>query len=134
MNLEQLEKQVEKVESGGMAALDVYATLKLAESKLDSLVKKVKQLAIEEAQKESEKTFERNGFRFSYTSGRANYDFKSDSVYVDYYTSLKNREKEMKEAAKAWERGKQIVDENGEIVPPAKVTYSADSLSVKPIK
>ena len=134
MNTEQLHEKVSQAVEGTVPALDVYANLSILKKELDNLISQVKPLALDEAKNESEKTFNRNGVQFSFTNGRANYDFSGDSIYSEYKQVLKQREALMKQASKAWELNNQIVDENGEVVPPAKVTYSADSLSVKLVK
>ena len=131
MDTKQLHGKVAKVKAGELDALSVYATLTLLKKEVEGMITEVKSEALEEAKNEDEKTFSKNGIQYSFTNGRANYDFKSDAVYTNYYKHLKDRESLMKQATKAWELGNQIVDENGEIVPPATVKYSADSLSVK---
>jgi len=134
IDLELIAKKVDDIEEGNKPALETYALLNTLKKEIESIINQVKPYALEEAKQEPEKTFERDGYKFSFTNGRANYKFDHDNYYNEYKAQLKEREALMKQAAKAWEMNNQIVDENGEVVPPATVSYSQDVLSVKPIK
>ncbi|MBP8995010.1 MAG: hypothetical protein KBG30_14535 [Bacteroidales bacterium] len=95
----------------------------------DIATEKIKDLAINERLK-FEKSPTINGVEFGYMSGKSNYDFSNSQIIVD----AENRLKSLKEIAKALTKNKQpmaIDAENGEVISPAIVKYSKDSLTIK---
>lgn len=95
----------------------------------DIATEKIKELAINERLK-FEKSPTINGVEFGYMSGKSNYDFSNSQIIVD----AENRLKSLKEIAKALTKNKQpmaIDAENGEVISPAIVKYSKDSLTIK---
>ena len=95
----------------------------------DIATEKIKDLAINERLK-FEKSPTINGVEFGYMSGKSNYDFSNSQIIVD----AENRLKSLKEIAKALTKNNQpmsIDAENGEVISPAIVKYSKDSLTIK---
>ena len=95
----------------------------------DIATEKIKELAINERLK-FEKSPTINGVEFGYMSGKSNYDFSNSQIIVD----AENRLKSLKEIAKSLTKNKQpmaIDAENGEVISPAIVKYSKDSLTIK---
>lgn len=95
----------------------------------DIATEKIKDLAINERLK-FEKSPTINGVEFGYMSGKSNYDFSNSQIIVD----AENRLKSLKEIAKSLTKNKQpmaIDAENGEVISPAIVKYSKDSLTIK---
>lgn len=95
----------------------------------DLATEKIKDLAINERLK-FEKSPTINGVEFGYMSGKSNYDFSNSQIIVD----AENRLKSLKEIAKSLTKNKQpmaIDAENGEVISPAIVKYSKDSLTIK---
>ena len=95
----------------------------------DIATEKIKDLAINERLK-FEKSPTINGVEFGYMSGKSNYDFSNSQIIVD----AENRLKSLKEIAKSLSKNKQpmaIDAENGEVISPAIVKYSKDSLTIK---
>lgn len=96
---------------------------KAAEEKMDEL-----------AQREAEKypkEFERGGFKFTKSDGRAQYNFKGIEAWVLANAKLKGIEEKAKTAAQLALKGNIMATQDGEVEEAAIVTYTKSSLSIK---
>jgi len=115
--------------SGYCDPLTMMSKLAHLQKVCDIAMEKIKELAINERLK-YEKSPTINGVEFGYMSGKSNYDFSNSQIIVD----TENRLKALKEIAKTLTKNKQqmsIDPENGEVISPAIVKYSKDSLTIK---
>lgn len=81
-----------------------------------------------------DKTFEKDGFKIEKRNGGKMYNFKNCESYKTAKDNLTELEAILKENYQQWERGNQVVDENGEVGEVPTVTYRKDSLIIKKIK
>lgn len=110
-------------------ALTMMSKLAHLQKVCDIASEKIKDLAINERLK-FDKSPTINGVEFGYMSGKSNYDFSNSQIIID----AENRVKYLKEIAKSLVKNKQkmaIDPENGEVIEPAIVKYSKDSLTIK---
>lgn len=113
--------------------LKAFAVLKGLQKQIADGIKEIEEGALEEAAKYGEKTFEAMNFKFEVREGRRTYSFKNIESWVETNNKLKEMESTFKQAASAYEKGKTVVDDNGEVVPVPEVTYSKSSITVKPL-
>ena len=121
---------VNQVKEGNQDALIAYAELKAAEKSLKAALAELEPLALEEAAKYG-KTFELYGHKFEQRNGAIRYTFSHLPQWQAADNAKKLIEQQSKQALKAMETGNTIIDADGCIVEPPKVSYSKDSLIVK---
>ena len=121
---------VQEVLDGNASPLDAYATLKELAKEISAATKEIEEVALAEAETYGQNKFEAIGYNFEIRSGRRMHSFKHIPEWVELNQSLKEKEAMYKSATAAAERGNVIVDEVGEVIQPAQVTYSKASLSV----
>lgn len=123
MNLiENALKLASEAQEGDVDALDAYIQLKLALSELTDAVESITPLAIDQRLKYGKENLVRNGFLVEYSEGTPRYSYKHYSGWYQISEQLKAVEEMMKQSAKL---NKAIVDEQtGEVIEPAKVTYT----------
>jgi len=130
LNLPQL---VQDVFDGQEDPLKAYAIAKEYEKSVKECLEALKEAALEEAST-YEKNFEHAGFKFERRDGKATYSYK----HIDSWNEANNKKKHIettaKDAFKAYSQGKTMVDDQGEVIEPAHVTYSSDSLVIKKIQ
>jgi hypothetical protein len=122
---------IKDVADGHKEALKAYAELKQIELNLKEAIADVYEQAIEEARNHGEKKFETYGYTFEVRNGRATYNYSNITDWVESKQFIKELEESHKSALLLKEKGQIMVDENGEAVQPAKVTYSKDSIVVR---
>ena len=113
--------------------LKAYAVLKELQKQIVRGIAEVEEMALEEASKYGEKTFEALNYKFELREGSRRYVFKGIEKWDTLNQQLKDVEAECKQAAMAYEKGKQVVDENGELIPVPEVKFSKSSIVVKSI-
>jgi len=116
--------------AGDINPLQAYAQAKYILDKYTKLVDELKEFAQEEADKYP-KQFEDFGFNFEKRNGRTIYDFKHLPQWQQADKLKKMVEEQSKQALKAMERGDTIVDADGCIIEPPKVSYTKDVLIIK---
>ena len=79
-----------------------------------------------------EKNFVKDGFKFEKRNGAKRFDFKHLAEWSDKKAELTEIESKYKGAFQSFERGLKQVTDDGEIIELPKVSYSKDSLIVKP--
>jgi len=119
------------VAEGEVDALEAYAMLKRIEKAAEPLSKAVKEEAIAKALEygADKEPFKYKGSEFRFQKGRSMYSFK----HIDSWSKAEEEKKRIEELAKfAAKNNAEVADqETGEMIPPAHVTYAADSLIVK---
>ncbi len=128
MNVEQM---IQDVVDGNENPLRAYALLKEKQKDIQEAIKHIEEYAIEEAEKHGEKIFETMDWKFEMRNGARRCVYKNIPEWVEANKALKDRESLYKQAALAYEKGKTIVDENGEVVPAAETTFAKSSLIIK---
>jgi hypothetical protein len=125
-----IENMLEDVREGHLEALSAYGQLKTAETLIKSAIAEVFDQALTESEGQ-EKSFGRHGFVFEKRNGRRTYKFDHIPDYQEAKAFIKEMEGKYKDAQAQSEKGNTLVDENGEILPMARVEYSKDSIIVR---
>lgn len=119
------------VEDGNESALDAMIFIKRVKGLLDELEGQMKPIAIDEANQYAEKTFGYKGAEITKLAGHASYSFKHISKHEELKDKIKSLENESKAAYQALLKGRQYVTDDGEVIEPAEVKFSADTISIK---
>jgi len=119
-----------QVLNGEQDALIAYAELKAAEKSLKAVLAQIEPLALEEAAKYG-KSFELYGHKFEQRNGAIRYTFSHLPQWQAADNAKKLVEQQSKQALKAMQIGNTIIDEDGVVIQPPKVSYTKDSLIVK---
>ena len=123
---------VENVEEGIESPLKGYAVLAQAKKFIEQCMEQIKPIAVDAAIKMGEKTFATDGFQFTFTDGRRNWDFKGIEAWEQKDKELKEIEAALKANAEAMQKSMtQLITPDGEVLEAAKLTFSAPSISVK---
>lgn len=131
MRQQELAHFVTEVENGERDALAAYAEIKKLEKEFASAKKQVEDLALDEAIKFGEKSFEHQGFKFEIRKGATRYSYKNISIWRDKNKELKEIESRAKAAFLAKQKGMLTATDDGEEIELPEVNYSKDSLIVK---
>tara|TARA_B100000809_G_scaffold35824_1_gene31436 strand:+ start:543 stop:962 length:420 start_codon:yes stop_codon:yes gene_type:complete len=120
-----------EVEEGNIAALSTYGNLKKCQALYSEAIKQIEEIAFNEADLYSEKTFKDSGFVFEKRNGGIRYSFK----HIEEWQEIENQKKELearsKQAYLAIQRNLLVGSEDGEVVEIPKVSYTKNSLIVK---
>jgi hypothetical protein len=123
---------VENVEEGIESPLKGYAVLAEAKKFIEQCMEQIKPIAVDAATRMGEKTFAADGYQFTFTDGRRNWDYKGIELWEQKNRELKEIEAMLKANAEASQRSmSQLITPDGEVLQAAKLTFSAPSLSVK---
>ena len=79
---------IQEVIDGQANALEVYIELKRSEKEIKNALNKIKDLAIEEAEKHGEKVFDYHGVEITMKSGGGRWEYKHLDWWSDYHTSI----------------------------------------------
>ena len=118
-----------------MDVLSTYAYLKEIADAAENLAGQLKGRAIEEAQKyigkdSGETTL--HGVKYTVRGGRKLWDYSTIPAHAETKTRLSEIEKLGQAAYEMSLKGRDVIDENGEVVPPAIMKgVTETSLSVK---
>lgn len=124
---------VQQVIDGNESALEVYAWLKNLQKHLESCIKEIEEIALDEAEKH-DKTFTQGNYIFERRIGRKVYSFKNIPEWVNANKSVKDIEDLAKKAYAMYEKGTHPVDaETGEVLALPEVKTTRDVLIIKPI-
>ena len=118
------------VEDGEVSALATFAQISDISRLVNDVMEKVKNVAIAEAEAWQEASFTEYGRKFTKVPPRRMVKYDG----VPQWQDLTARRKRIEELAlvAATKFGATIVDdETGEIIPPAEISYSKPSISVK---
>lgn len=125
-----IQKLHDRAFSGDINPLEAYAQAKHILEGYTKLVEDLKEYAQDEAEKYP-KQFEDFGFKFEKRNGRTIYDFKHLVQWQQADNLKKMVEQQSKAALKAMETGGTIIDADGCIIEPPKVTFTKDILIIK---
>jgi len=124
INISQL---VQDVIDGNENPLVAFAVLKTHAKELATAIKEIEDVAMTEASHYGEKKFTDHGHTFELRDGSRRHSFKHLDHWVEKNAELKAIETLAKQAATA---NATMVDDNGEIITPAQVTYTKPSIIV----
>lgn len=124
INISQL---VQDAIDGNESALKAYAILKRHAKDVVNAIKEIEDAAMSEADHYGEKKFTDHGHTFELRDGSRRHSFKHLDHWVEKNAELKAIETLAKQAATA---NATMVDDNGEIITPAQVTYTKPSIIV----
>jgi hypothetical protein len=117
---------VEAVENGVVNPLDAFASFNKLEKLFKEAKVKIDELARDEAEKYTAKTFTFGNVEFTRKDGAKKLNYSEDLLYSNLQTQLKAREELLKVAQKST-----IYDDEGVEVPKVSISYNKDSLMVK---
>jgi hypothetical protein len=117
---------VEAVENGVVNPLDAFASFNKLEKLFKEAKVKIDELARDEAEKYTEKTFKLGAVEFTKKQGASKLNYSEDLLYSNLQAKLKAREELLKVAQKST-----IYDDEGVEVPKVSISYNKDSLMVK---
>jgi hypothetical protein len=117
---------VQAVENGVVNPLDAFASFNKLEKLFKEAKVKIDELARDEAEKYTAKTFTFGNVEFTRKEGAKKLNYSEDLLYSNLQTQLKAREELLKVAQKST-----IYDDEGVEVPKVSISHNKDSLSVK---
>lgn len=117
---------VQAVENGVVNPLDAFASFNKLEKLFKEAKVKIDELARDEAEKYTSKTFTFGNVEFTRKDGAKKLNYSEDLLYSNLQTQLKAREELLKVAQKST-----IYDDEGVEVPKVSISHNKDSLSVK---
>jgi hypothetical protein len=117
---------VEAVENGVVNPLDAFASFNKLEKLFKEAKVKIDELARDEAEKYTAKTFTFGNVEFTRKDGAKKLNYSEDLLYSNLQSQLKAREELLKVAQKST-----IYDDEGVEVPKVSISYNKDSLMVK---
>lgn len=125
---------IQDVLNGNENPLKAYAILKELSTEIANAINEIEDYAHEEASKFGERSFETMDWKFEIREGSRRMSFKNIDQWNELTKQIKEKEALYKQATLAYEKGKTIVDENGEVVPVGEVSFTKPSLIVKRVK
>jgi len=117
---------VQAVENGVVNPLDAFASFNKLEKLFKEAKVKIDELARDEAEKYTSKTFTFGNVEFTRKEGAKKLNYSEDLLYSNLQAQLKAREELLKVAQKST-----IYDDEGVEVPKVSISYNKDSLVVK---
>ena len=117
---------VEAVEAGVVNPLDAFASFNKLEKLFKEAKVKIDELARDEAEKYTAKTFTFGNVEFTRKDGAKKLNYSEDLLYSNLQAQLKAREELLKVAQKST-----IYDDEGVEVPKVSISHNKDSLMVK---
>jgi hypothetical protein len=121
----------EQVEEGTINPLTAYIQLRYVKEGIEAAIKSIEEAAIEETRKYGKEEIMNNGAVVRLVEGTPRYSYKN----IPQWNVLKGKMAKIEELAKVASKGMTgyIVDENGEEIPAADVTYSRPYITLKKI-
>lgn len=114
------------VVSGEMSAIDAYIELYEHKKAIEDQLATIKELAILEREKYGKEEITRKGYRIELAKGRSIWNYKSVGAWVELTSRLKDIEKMAQQVAT--KNVEIVLPDTGEVIEPATVTYTADTL------
>lgn len=119
----------EMVRNGDLNPLELFIKAKEIEELSKKVKDEVQELAIEEAEKRTEKTFDFGNFKISKVEGRRMIDYSNIQRWVDAKSNLKEIEDLYKSVALSSVAS--LDESTGEILERPVVKFSKSSISIK---
>lgn len=131
MTTDQIKQTIDVVQGevleGNMNPLQAFIMFKAIEKKLKVSISNIQEMAMDEANKYGEKSFEAFGAKVQLKSGAGRWDFKS----LDWWQAVIDQQDRAKSAYKLAEHGDQLISDDGEVVQPAKYTHGKETISIE---
>lgn len=132
-HMEYLVTQAQEGETSEMnALLQINIILKKA-SELRDIILPNAISELENSITDKQKSYTFNGYRFS-KKETVKYDYSNEPRIKQLENEISNIKEQMKAAQKAAENNRQIVDDDGVIIPPAIKYYGKESITITKIK
>lgn len=122
------------INKGIINITDAYAHIYILQKQCEQAMAALKEAGAPQAFSQFPDGFVWNGLLFKYSKGRRNYKYDNLPSLVALEADLKAKQKLAQEAAIAGEKGRHVVDEEGTVVEPCRIEYSADTVVATPIK
>jgi hypothetical protein len=127
--MEKIAHITQQVEEGWLNPLEALIELRRIADIVEAAIDYVKPLAVDRATDWKEKTFLYKGVEIRKMDGTRRWSYPDFEPYMIAKTQVKRLEGLMQQVT---ESGRELCDiVTGEIVPPAKVTYTAPTLALK---
>lgn len=127
----EISRIVTAAEDGDEDALKAYIQLKQMDEMLQVALKQIHPLAMTEAEKYGEKSFNAFGATITRKANAGRWSFDECEYVARKKEELKDVEELAKQAYHAASKGKMMVDDNGEVLTPAMYKHGADNISIK---
>lgn len=116
---------ITRVINGEISAIDAYIELYEAKRLIDEQLEEVKSLAIMERERYGKESPVRNGYMVELVPGRKQWNYKG----VSAWNTVKARLTEIEKMAQMASNGAEVIDkESGEVIEPAELTFTKDTL------
>jgi hypothetical protein len=138
MRVADLMKEMDKVEQGLTCPIELATRIKSLQTVLDDCQKQLKEYLFDEL--EGREAIEMNGYKVEKRNGRKMWKFDHIPAYAQVKSEMKDRLKGIEDTAKlAYDnqiKGRaELVDaDTGEIIEPAHLTYTADTIAFIKVK
>lgn len=138
MRVADLMKEMDKVEQGLTCPIELATRIKSLQTILDDCQKQLKSYLFDEL--EGRDSVEINGYKVEKRNGRKMWKFDHIPAYAQVKSEMKDRLKGIENTAKlAYDnsiKGRaELVDaDTGEIIEPAKLSYTADTIAFTKVK
>lgn len=120
----------EATAAGSQDPLAQLAEMRAIVAAAQDALKVIDPLAIQEAEKYHEKTFEHGGLTFTRTDGKRAFKYDHLKEWADAKKTLTTIEERAKNAAMQMEKNMILAGEDGEVFEPAIITYGKPSISI----
>jgi hypothetical protein len=114
---------------GNISAFDTYIDFKEIESALNDAISNLKDAAMDEAMRYNNQQHRGYAIKVASVGGRYSYDHIPE--YLELKEQLKAMEGNYQDAYKQYEKGLQLVTEDGELMPIANYKPNAISIQLK---
>jgi ERCC4-related helicase len=127
--IEQLDKALYNAVSGNTSAFDTYINFMEIRDSLEEHIATIKSHAMDEAIRYNGQQHRGYEIKVGSVGGRYSYDHIPE--YVELKEQLKGMESSYQDAFKQYEKGLQIVTDDGELMPVANYKPNAVSIQLK---
>lgn len=131
--METLRKITQGVKEGMTSPFAVMYKLQQAEKEINTMIEEVKIIAFADAEP-YEKTFEKDGMTVEQRAGGKIWNYKNIPEWIEKKKELTDLEANYKGAYSAYEKGEQIIDEDGVVVSIPEVSFKKNSIIIKKTK
>jgi hypothetical protein len=115
----------DKAMNGEISAMDAYIELYEAKAEIEKQLNDIKELARLERERYGKEEVKRNGWLIELASGRKTWNYKG----VSAWNSVKARLTEIEKMAQMAYNGAEVIDkESGEVVEPAELSFTTDTI------
>lgn len=121
-----------EVVNGHMSPAEGWVVLHSIKQDLEAAMESIKEAARIELAKYGKEGYVAAGKRVIVRQGKRSFSYKHYQGWADLSSEIKGIEEKMKAAAASGMEGGITLD--GEVIPPAKITYATDTIYVEEIK